>query len=307
MDQHNHSLQNEEAYLSLSAIASMRSLIINPSTPQPTISSILQTLIRSLQLSPHKVLLHHTLNLLAHLAIHHASLSHLVFRSVCSHSLLSTQSTRLAVDSLQVLASISESVPAVGLNMDELDDGFFVSLCFGPSVSARLWLLKNAGHFQIQPSVLFTVFLGFTKDPYPYVRQASLDGLVELSKHGVFEDPSLVDGCYCRAVQLLGDMEDCVRSSAIHVVMYHNLILSFPFCASLSIWLPNAFFFVAEQLNASILKLQSIASLISSFMLNEQYLFFQLLVLSDMTFMCNFRCHLFLISGCFVGTNVSSY
>ncbi|KAF7825483.1 protein SIEL [Senna tora] len=207
-------------------MASMRSLIINPSTPQPTISSVLQTLIRLLQHSTDKALLHHTLNLLTHLAFHHSSLSQFVFDFVYSHSLHSAHSTRLATESLQVLASISECVPALSLNMDQLDDGFFVSLCFGPSVSARLWLLKNAGCFQIRPSVLFTLFLGFTKDPYPYVRKASLDGLVGLSEHGVFEDPSLVDGCYHCGVQLLGDMEDCVRSSAVRVVASWGLMLA---------------------------------------------------------------------------------
>ncbi|KAK4268527.1 hypothetical protein QN277_025174 [Acacia crassicarpa] len=226
MDLFHNTLQIEEESLSLSTLASMRSLIINPSTPQSTITSILQKLIRSLELSHDKVLLHYSLNLLTHLAIHHSSFSHFVFQSVCSHSLLSAQSTRLAVDSLQVLALITERVPDPGLNTDKLDDGFFVSLCFGPSVSARLWLLNNAGHFQLRPSLLFTVFLGFTNDPYPYVRKASLDGLVDLIHHGIFEDSSLVDVCYHRAVQLLGDMEDCVRSCAIRVVASWGLMLA---------------------------------------------------------------------------------
>lgn len=231
MDLFHNTLQSEEESLSVSTLASMRSLIINPSTPQSTITSILQKLIRSLELSHDKVLLHYSLNLLTHLAFHHSSFSPFIFQSVCSHS-VTAQSTRLAVDSLQVLALITERVPAPGLNTDKLDDGFFVSLCFGSSVSARLWLLNNAGLFQIRPSLLFTVFLGFTKDPYPYVRKASLDGLVDLINHGVFEDSSLVDGCYHRAVQLLGDMEDCVRSSAIRVVRYHYLMFSFSLCPS---------------------------------------------------------------------------
>lgn len=123
--------------------------------------------------------------------------------------------------------------------MGKLEDGFFLSLCFGPSMSARLWLLNNAGMFPIRPSVLFTVFLGFTKDPYPYVRKASLDGLVGLSKHGVIEDPILVDGCYHRAVQLLDDMEDCVRSSAVRAVRYRNLISAslLPFISKNTIFL----------------------------------------------------------------------
>ncbi|KAJ7950055.1 protein SIEL [Quillaja saponaria] len=95
-----------------------------------------------------------------------------------------------------------------------------VSLCH-----ARLWLLKNAERFCIRPSLLFTVFLGFTKDPYPYVRRVSLDGLVSLSKSGVFEDRSLVEGCFRRAVELLGDMEDCVRSAAVRVVCSWGLMV----------------------------------------------------------------------------------
>ncbi|KAI9091426.1 hypothetical protein K1719_028237 [Acacia pycnantha] len=58
------------------------------------------------------------------------------------------------------------------------------------------------------------------------VRSALLEYIVDLIDHGVFEDSSLVDGCYHRAVQLLGDMEDCVRSSAICVVASWRLILA---------------------------------------------------------------------------------
>lgn len=67
--------------------------------------------------------------------------------------------------------------------------------------------------------VLFTMFLGFTEDPYPYVRKASLDGLLGLCKSGnVFEDISVIEGCYFRAVELLQDNEHSVRSAAIRVV-----------------------------------------------------------------------------------------
>jgi integrator complex subunit 4 len=80
-------------------------------------------------------------------------------------------------------------------------------------------MLKNAGHlFKVRPALLFTVLLGFTKDPYPYVRAASLEGLVGLSERGDFNDVSMVKGCYQRALQLLTDMEDCVRLSAVRVV-----------------------------------------------------------------------------------------
>ncbi|XP_045798541.1 protein SIEL-like [Trifolium pratense] len=203
---------NSEQPLTLHTLSSIRSLLINPSTPKPTLSSILQTLTRSSQLT------HHTLNLLTDLAIHHPSFSQLALDSL----LTATESpTRLAVDSL---ASISElSFP----DSFELDDGRFVSLCFGPSIPGRIWMLKNAGYlFKVRPALLFTVLLGFTKDPYPYVRAASLEGLVGLSERGDFNDVSMVKGCYQRALQLLTDMEDCVRISAVRVVASWGLMLS---------------------------------------------------------------------------------
>ncbi|CAK9327124.1 unnamed protein product [Citrullus colocynthis] len=109
--------------------------------------------------------------------------------------------------------------------INELDDRSFLSLCFGPSVSIRTWLLNNAGRFQLRPSLLFTVFLGFTKDPYPYVRKAALDGLSGLG-NTVLEDDTLIEGCYYRAIELLNDMEDCVRSAAIRVVITWGLMLA---------------------------------------------------------------------------------
>uniref|UniRef100_A0A0A0LS72 Integrator complex subunit 4/Protein SIEL C-terminal Ig-like domain-containing protein n=1 Tax=Cucumis sativus TaxID=3659 RepID=A0A0A0LS72_CUCSA len=109
--------------------------------------------------------------------------------------------------------------------INEIDDQSFLSLCFGPSVSTRTWLLNNAEKFQLRPSLLFTVFLGFTKDPYPYVRKAALDGLSSLGNN-VFEDGSMIEGCYCRAIELLNDMEDCVRSAAIRVVITWGLMLA---------------------------------------------------------------------------------
>ena len=109
----------------------------------------------------------------------------------------------------------SELVSAI----NELDDRSFLSLCFGPSVSIRIWLLINAERFQIRPSLLLTVFLGFTKDPYPYVRKAALDGLAGLG-NTVVEDGSMIECCYFRAIELLNDVEDCVRSAAVRVVRY---------------------------------------------------------------------------------------
>lgn len=52
------------------------------------------------------------------------------------------------------------------------------------------------------------------------MRKVALDGLVDLSKNGVIEDPDMIEGCYFRAVELLNDMEDCVRSAAVRTVSF---------------------------------------------------------------------------------------
>ncbi|KAL5058233.1 hypothetical protein RYX36_029837 [Vicia faba] len=202
--------QNQtEQPLTLHTLSSIRSLLINPSTPKRTVSSLLQTLTQSPKPT------HHTLNLLSDLATHHSSFSQPALDSLI-HS--TDSPTRLAVDSL---ASISE------LSFPELDDERFVSLCFGPSIPGRIWMLRNAGcTFRVRPALLFTVLLGFTKDPYPYVRAASLEGLVRLSGHGDFCDVSMVKGCYLRALELFDDMDDCVRLSAVRVVASWGLLLS---------------------------------------------------------------------------------
>lgn len=100
-----------------------------------------------------------------------------------------------------------------------------MSLCFRPSVSVRPWLLSNAGRFRVHPSLLLTLLLGFTKDPYPRVRRAALDGLVTLCRAAEFDKLALVQGCYFRAGELLSDMEDCIRVSAIHAVREWGLKL----------------------------------------------------------------------------------
>lgn len=174
--------------LTLHNLSSIRSLLINPSTPNTTLSQILKTLTNSQNPS------HHTLTLLSH-----PSLSHL--------------QTTTTVDSLASISQLPSSKPFV------LDDERFVSLCFGPSISGRVWMLRNAGlGFNVRPALLFTVLLGFTNDPYPNVRAASLEGLVRLSECGEFNDVSMINGCYQRGVQLLNDMEDDVRLAAVRVV-----------------------------------------------------------------------------------------
>ena len=102
--------------------------------------------------------------------------------------------------------------------MDELDDSLFASLSFSPSLSVRLWLLRNAERLRLRPYLSLTLFLGFTKDPYPCVRKAALDGIVRLSRSEAIEDGDMVRGCYYRAIELLLDMEDSVRSAAVRAV-----------------------------------------------------------------------------------------
>ncbi|WCJ27975.1 ARM repeat superfamily protein [Euphorbia peplus] len=170
---------------SLQTFASIRSLIINPHTSNSTISSIHQTLTCLLPESPDPLTRHHILKLLTDLASRHPH-----------HS---------------------NSVPTDSIA--ELDDGAFVSMCFGSSVSQRLRLLRNAQGLGVRrPYVLLTVFLGFSKDPYPFVRKEALDGLVGLCQYGVFQDRSLIEGCYFRGVELLKDGEDCIREAAVRVI-----------------------------------------------------------------------------------------
>ncbi|PON42479.1 Coatomer beta subunit [Parasponia andersonii] len=212
--------------LSSQTLARIRALILNPSTPDSTLSSIFQTLTRSLELTRNSVVLHHTLKLLSDLSSHRAQFSRLVFDSVRANSLLSSAlSTRLAAQALDVVVSIAERDPASVPAVDDLGDGFFASLCFGPSLSVRLWLLRNAERFRLRSYLSITLFLGFTKDPYPCVRKAALDGLVRLSGSNAIEDEDMIRGCYYRAVELLRDMEDTVRSAAVRAVCAWGLVL----------------------------------------------------------------------------------
>lgn len=165
---------------SLRTLSSIRSLINNPNTSNSTLSSLLGTLTRSLQLTDSDSLpRYHELTLLADLSLRHPNFSPLISSSLLS----SSSSPRLAAAALAVISDHT------------VNDRFFVSLAFAPSASVR-------------PHLLFTVCLGFTKDPYPYVRESALNGLVCLSKRVVFEDVDLIQGYCCRAVELLRDHED---------------------------------------------------------------------------------------------------
>ncbi|EOY07059.1 ARM repeat superfamily protein, putative isoform 1 [Theobroma cacao] len=205
------SLDNNQP-LSFQTLASIRSLVINPSTSDSTLSSVLNALTRSLQLSRDSVFLHHVVKLLTDLSSRCPHLSPVAIDLLRSNSLFtSSDSPRLVGESLSALVSLTSS-------QNDVDDARFVSLCLSPSVSVRLWLLRNAEKFAVRDSVLLAVFLGFTRDPYPYVRKAALDGLVKLCEKGDFDDHDVAQGCYFRAVELLCDAEDCVRSPAVRAV-----------------------------------------------------------------------------------------
>ncbi|XP_055817563.1 protein SIEL [Solanum dulcamara] len=196
------------------AILQALSLISNSSTSNSTLSSIAKILIISLKnpssnSNSHHFLHHHILCLFSLLSHRCPHLHHNLISDVREFSLLPSTSTRLLVDALTCL-SISDS------NVN--DESTFLSLVLRPCVSVRHWLLLNVSKFDIRPSVLLTVLLGFTKDPYPYIRNVALNGLADLCKCIVVEDESLIKGCYFRAVQLLFDSEDSVRCSAVRAV-----------------------------------------------------------------------------------------
>ncbi|XP_058214683.1 protein SIEL isoform X1 [Rhododendron vialii] len=199
------------------------SLILNPSTSDSTLSSLLQTLTLSLHHShlPSLSLLP-TLSILSTLASHHPHLSRPIFHSIRS---LSLTSPRALAASLSVLASLAESDQTLLPELSEFSETLFLTLCFKPSVSVRHWALMNAERLRIRPHLLVTVLLGFTRDPYPYLRAVALDGLVGLCKSIVVEDRELVETSCCRAVELFSDMEDCVRCAAVRAVAQWGQLL----------------------------------------------------------------------------------
>eukprot|EP00257_Ricinus_communis_P027044 XP_025014458.1 protein SIEL isoform X4 [Ricinus communis] len=196
------------------SLTSVRSLIVNPHTSNSTISLILEALTRSLNLTTHSLTRQRTLKLLTDVASRRPYLSSLIFQSI--HSIT------LDFESLAALCSISE----LNKNLKvELVDRLFISMCFDAPACERLRLLRNGERLGVGVHVLLTVFLGFSKDPYPYVRKEALNGLVSLCKYGVFEDKSVIEGCYRRGVELLKDADDCVRSAAVNLVSEWGLML----------------------------------------------------------------------------------
>ncbi|XP_010553124.1 PREDICTED: protein SIEL [Tarenaya hassleriana] len=199
---------------SYQTLVSIRALIINPHTSDSVISSVFEFLTRLLSLGGDSAVVRHVLKLLSDLASRRQDFAPRVFDSVRSNLL------RLpTAESLSVLVSISERIPSLGPALSEIDGEVFASICLGQQpVSDRLWLGRNAERFNVPSSLLLTMFLGFTKDPYPLIRKAALDGLANLCKTGDIDQGHAVEGCYSRATELLGDAEDSVRASAVCAV-----------------------------------------------------------------------------------------
>nr|GMC81815.1 protein SIEL [Ipomoea batatas] len=193
------------------ALSIVLSLVSNPSTTDSSLSIILKTLTLSLQNPNHRDSHHRPILSILHLlSLRHPRLRQDVITAIHSFSLLPSASTRSLADALSILLSLSAT--------DVNNESAFLSLVFRPRISIRYWLLRNVSRFVIRPSVLFTVLFGFTKDPYPNIRSAALDGLSGLCKCILIEDQNLIRGCYFRAVELLFDTEDTVRCSAVRAV-----------------------------------------------------------------------------------------
>nr|XP_043611139.1 protein SIEL [Erigeron canadensis] len=206
---------------SLKPFSIANSLILNPSTSIPTLSSILQTLTQTLnQTLPiqfHVIII----SLLSRLSITHPNFTSSItttLNSLLTRPTLSPRATSLALSTLVSLTDKPEIL--------DMSEGVFLSLCFGSSVSVRHKMMLNVEKFGVRPSVLVTVLLGFSKDPFPYVRKAALDGLVWLCKCRRVVDFRLVESCYLRGVELLFDSEECVRCSAVKMVCEWGMLIA---------------------------------------------------------------------------------
>ncbi|XP_074370556.1 protein SIEL [Apium graveolens] len=206
------------------ALTLATSLITNPSTSISTISTIYETLTLSLSPNLNSISLHHILSLLSHLSLHRPHLRRLIFSSLRSFSLLPHNSPRSVVESLSILVSIAEQDSELVQSVKEVSESVFLSVCFGcDCISVRRWLLLNATRLLVRPAVLVSVFFGFCKDPYPEIRKAALDGLSNCCV-GI-EDRGIMEGCYFRGVEMLSDMHDSVRCSAVRVVSEWGQVL----------------------------------------------------------------------------------
>lgn len=190
------------------------SLFCNPFTSHTTLHSLFTTLNRTLQnQNPEPISHHHILAVLSVLLRHHPRLCHEVCPAIWAFALSPSTPTPYFACSLSILFNNAVIME------DFADESVFLSFSFRPcKPSTRHWLLRNVNKFNVRPSLLLTVLLGFTNDPFPYTREAALDGLALLCKFLTVGDQSFILGCYFRAVELLFDSEDSVRCSAVRAV-----------------------------------------------------------------------------------------
>ncbi|XP_071689786.1 protein SIEL isoform X2 [Rutidosis leptorrhynchoides] len=199
-------LLKPETNPSLKPFSIAKSLIINPSTSNHTLNSIFQTLETLITTNPQFPYLHVIITLLSTIStLHHHHFTHRIT------SVFQSLSTRPNIPPRATALVSTFSAP-------EMSEGVLLSLCFGSIVAVRLRMLVDVEKFDVRPVVLMTVLLGFSKDPYPYVRKAALDGLIGLCKWIVVDDCGAIKGCYLRGVELLFDSEECVRCSAVNMV-----------------------------------------------------------------------------------------
>ncbi|KAF5200801.1 Integrator complex subunit [Thalictrum thalictroides] len=207
----------------LKALASVRALIVNSSTSDETISRVLDTLVRILHHDQENIH-HHVLKLLSDLALHR-DLSHTtIFDTVYAYALGRKDASPLTAEALAVIVTSMERSQSFSKlsSSSELSENLFLLLCSSSSVSVRSWIILNAKRFNVGTCLLVTVFLGFTSDPYPYVRRAALDGLVSLKELANVQKHDLIESCYDRAVELLIDTNECVRSAATRVTIRYD-------------------------------------------------------------------------------------
>ncbi|KAF9597496.1 hypothetical protein IFM89_019023 [Coptis chinensis] len=205
----------------LKALACTRSLIVNHSTSNETIIHILKILLQILNSTQHHFHHHHVLKLLHELALHHDVLSNVVLDNVYSYVLAHKDTSRLTTKALGVLVEDAKSSSSY-----ELGEDLFRSLCLSPSVSVRSWVLGNARRFCVSPGILVSVMLVCTNDPFPNVRRAALEGLIGLRELEDVRKRGVIESCYDRAVELLLDNNEYVRSVAVRVVCEWGQILA---------------------------------------------------------------------------------
>ncbi|KAL5727932.1 hypothetical protein ACHQM5_001071 [Ranunculus cassubicifolius] len=208
---------NEIRHSWLKTLASVRGLIVNRSTSDRTVSCIIEILVRSLQND--KEAHHHlVLKLLGDLALQR-DLSHVIVDKVFEYVSAREDASLLTAKALAVFLTAAEPRGSLSTSYKaEIIDNFFHLLCLSPSVCVRSWILSNSKRFHVPTYRLATIFLKFTSDPYAFVRRAALEGLISLEELKNVKQRGLIHRCYDRAVELLLDTNDCVRSVAVHAV-----------------------------------------------------------------------------------------